>query len=190
MRTPDFPPLFLKQLHVRQGEMIRGSIRPALDAARRARPSHRLHREQVAPLGVAPFRVRPAGQAHQNRATPADLNSVYVNDDYNRYSAVIEPKQGDFVVQKTMYDSFFETTLDTVLRNLDIKNLVSVGFSAEICLLNTLIGALNRNYRVYVLRDCVWDPSSPTRWRTCSMTRWAVRYYEALVRSPPPRSTS
>src|SRR5262249_37338604 len=33
--VPEFPPLFLKQLHLRQGEMIRASIRPALDAARR-----------------------------------------------------------------------------------------------------------------------------------------------------------
>ena len=81
--------------------------------------------------------------------------SIYVNEEYNRYSALIEPKPTDFVVQKTMYDSFFETTLDTVLRNLDAKYLVCAGFAADICLLNTVIGAMYRNYRVFVLRDCV-----------------------------------
>jgi nicotinamidase-related amidase len=178
--VPDLPPLFLSRLHKLQGEMIRNRIRPTLDAVRR----------QGLPVVYTENLWRPAAWTNSefarlcHRTESGDSGSfddVYIGGDYNRYSKVIAPAASDLVVQKTMYDSFFETTLDTVLRNLGVKYLVCAGFTADICLLNTVIGAMYRNYRVFVLRDCVLGSEFVDTVDELSMTRWATRYYEAMV---------
>jgi nicotinamidase-related amidase len=177
---PDLPPLFLRRLHEQQSTMIRERIRPARDAARAA----------GIPVVYSENRWRPSAWGRSEFAALVErtecghignFDDVYIGTEYNAYSRVIAPEPGDIVVEKTMYDGFFETTLDTALRNLGVRNLVCVGFSAEICLLNTLIGALNRNYRVFVLRDCVLASEFVDSVDEMSMTRWAVRYYEAMV---------
>jgi ureidoacrylate peracid hydrolase len=71
------------------------------------------------------------------------------------HSKVIAPDDQDVVVRKQMYSGFFETNLDSVLRNRGVRNLVVVGFDSRICLGTTVTDALYRNYRVIVLRDCV-----------------------------------
>jgi nicotinamidase-related amidase len=177
---PELPPLFLRRLHEQQSTIIRERIRPARDAARAA----------GLPIVYSENRWRPAGWERSEFAALVErtecghignFNDVYIGSDYNAYSRVIAPDAGDIVVEKTMYDGFFETTLDTVLRNLGVHNLVCVGFSAEICLLNTLIGAMYRNYRVIVLRDCVLASEFADTVADMSMTQWAIRYYEAMV---------
>jgi ureidoacrylate peracid hydrolase len=176
--VPAFPPLFLRSLHQRQGEMIRERIRPTLDAARAA----------GLPVVYTENLWRPSawgnsefGRLCERTESGAPFDEVYIGADYNAYSKVIAPAATDYVVQKTMYDSFFETTLDAVLRNLGAKYLVCVGFTADICLLNTVIGAMYRNYRVFVLRDCVLGSEFADTVDDMAMTRWAIRYYEAMV---------
>ena len=80
-----------------------------------------------------------------------------------------------------MYDAFFETNMDTLLRNLGVKNLVCLGFTADICLLNTVIGAMYRNYRVLVLRDCTLGAEFEDTLAEMRMTWFAIRYVEAMV---------
>jgi nicotinamidase-related amidase len=178
--VPEFPPLFLRRLHALQTEIVRERIRPALDAARAI----------GMPVVYSENHWKPAAWAGSEFAALCErtecgelgrFDDVYVETGYNEYSRVIAPEPSDLVVQKTMYDGFFETTLDTVLRNLDAKYLVCVGFSAEICLLNTLISAMYRNYRVFVLRDCVLASEFVDTVDSMDMTRWAIRYYEAMV---------
>jgi ureidoacrylate peracid hydrolase len=177
---PEMPPLFLKELHRQQTEMIRDRIRPTLDVVR-AEALPVVYTENMwrpSAWGPSEF-ARLVERTESGNA--GSFDSIYVNTDYNRYSAIIQPRSTDIVVQKTMYDSFFETTLDTVLRNLGAKFIVAVGFSAEICLLNTVIGAMYRNYRVFVLRDCVLGSEFADTMPDMAMTRWAIRYYEAMV---------
>ena len=178
--VPDMPPLFLKRLHKEQSVIIRDRIRPTRDAARTV----------AIPIVYTENAWRPAAWAESEFATLCErtesgcagtFDQVYVGTDYNAYSNIIAPAPGDIVVQKTMYDSFFETTLDTVLRNLGAKYLICVGFSAEICLLNTVIGAMYRNYRVIVLRDCVLASEFADTIEDMAMTNFAIRYYEAMV---------
>lgn len=71
------------------------------------------------------------------------------------HSKVIAPDEQDILVRKQMYSGFFETNLDSVLRNRGVRNLVVVGFDTRVCLGSTVTDALFRNYRVVVLRDCV-----------------------------------
>ena len=71
------------------------------------------------------------------------------------FSKIIAPEEGDYVIKKQFYSGFFETHLDSLLRSLNARNLVTVGFDSRICLGTTVIDAMYRNYRVIVLRDCI-----------------------------------
>ena len=176
----EMPPLNLKGLHALQSEMVQDRIRPTLDRVREA--------------GLAVVYVenmwRAAAWANSELAKLSDrvcsgdsgsFDDVYIDTDYNHYSKVIAPAPSDFMVQKAMYDGFFETGLDTTLRNIGAKHLVCVGFTADICLLNTVIGAMYRNYRVFVLRDCVLAAEFVDTVGDMAMTQWSIRYYEAMV---------
>jgi nicotinamidase-related amidase len=83
------------------------------------------------------------------------LQSWQEPNDILAYSEVIAPQPGDFLVKKQLYSGFFETQLDSLLRSLDIYNLITVGFDSRICLHTTVIDAMYRNYRVTVLRDAI-----------------------------------
>ncbi len=71
------------------------------------------------------------------------------------FSRIIAPEEGDYLIKKQHYSGFFETHLESMLKELGARNLVTVGFDSRICLGTTVIDALYRNYRVIVLRDCV-----------------------------------
>lgn len=71
-----------------------------------------------------------------------------------RFEPAVAPTSGDYVVRKVAYSAFFETPLDMILRSLDARTLICVGFSASECLLATVMDASFRGYRVVVLRDC------------------------------------
>src|SRR6267378_3573530 len=58
-----------------------------------------------------------------------------------------------YVIKKQLYSGFFETHLDSLLRSLNARNLVTVGFDSRICLGTTVVDAMYRNYRVIALRD-------------------------------------
>jgi ureidoacrylate peracid hydrolase len=70
------------------------------------------------------------------------------------FPAVLEPRPGDHYIRKHVYSGFFNTRLDTLLRNLGVRNVICVGFVADACLLYTIADAVFRNYRVILLRDC------------------------------------
>jgi ureidoacrylate peracid hydrolase len=72
------------------------------------------------------------------------------------YSKVIAPQATDYFVRKHVHTGFFDTRLDTLLRNLGVKNLLFVGFALDHCLGTTMIDALWRNYRPILLRDCTY----------------------------------
>jgi ureidoacrylate peracid hydrolase len=71
-----------------------------------------------------------------------------------QFPAEIRPQPGDHYVRKHVYSGFFDTRLDTLLRNLGIRTLLCVGFVADACLFTTIADALFRNYKVILLRDC------------------------------------
>jgi ureidoacrylate peracid hydrolase len=95
-------------------------------------------------------------------------------NDILAFSDVIAPRPSDHVVPKLQASGFFETPLDSLLRGLGIRNLIVVGFDARICLGMTVMDALNRNYRVVVLRDC----TSTMEYPETAAGRWA--YFVAV----------
>jgi ureidoacrylate peracid hydrolase len=98
-----------------------------------------------------------------------------------RFSKLVEPKPGEYVVRKQMYSGFFETCLESLLRNLRIKNLVIVGFAANACLQGTLNDALYRNFRIVVLRDCTAAMEYHDTIEEQAITRYVIRHVEAFL---------
>ena len=63
----------------------------------------------------------------------------------------LRPRETDFLVKKQHYSGFFDTQLDSLLRGLNVHNIVAVGFESQVCLGTTLTEAMYRNYQVVVL---------------------------------------
>jgi nicotinamidase-related amidase len=67
----------------------------------------------------------------------------------------LEPSPGDWVISKKSYSGFFETELDRVLKEGNISELLITGCVTNICILYTAADAVQRGYKVSVLKDCV-----------------------------------
>ena len=65
----------------------------------------------------------------------------------------IAPQPGDFFIRKHTYNGFFETRLDSLLRNLGVGNLICAGFSEDVCVLFTLANAVFLGYNPILVRD-------------------------------------
>jgi nicotinamidase/pyrazinamidase len=71
---------------------------------------------------------------------------------------ILKPRKMDFVIEKKMYDGFYDTRLDSILRELEVKNIVVVGAWTNACVQHTVMGGWARGYRPYVVEDCVMCP--------------------------------
>jgi nicotinamidase-related amidase len=67
----------------------------------------------------------------------------------------LAPVAGELTVQKHWYDAFAGTPLDGALRARGVRSLVVTGTMTDICVLATVVGAFNREYRVTVVEDGV-----------------------------------
>lgn len=64
---------------------------------------------------------------------------------------VVSP--GDTVVSKTANDSFYETNLDTLLRERGINDIIVTGAATDFCIDSTIQSALVKNFNVFVPSD-------------------------------------
>ena len=83
-----------------------------------------------------------------------------------RYPPELEPEDGEYYLRKHVYSAFFDTRLDTLLRNLRIGTLILAGFYADVCMLATSLDAFYRNYRVIWIRDATAGGTREGRSRT------------------------
>jgi ureidoacrylate peracid hydrolase len=67
----------------------------------------------------------------------------------------LAPAAGELVVRKHWYDGFAGTALDGALRARGVTSLVVAGTMTDICVLATVVGAFNREYRITVVEDAV-----------------------------------
>ncbi len=65
------------------------------------------------------------------------------------------PRPDELVVRKHGYDAFHGTPLDGALRARGVTSLVVTGTLTDICVLASVVGAFNREYRVTVAEDAV-----------------------------------
>jgi ureidoacrylate peracid hydrolase len=104
----------------------------------------------------------------------------YGDSDHVKISKLLQPREKEYFIRKHVYSGFVGTRLDLLLRYLDIKNLFSVGFSADACLMTTVIDALWHDYKVILLRDCTLANDFPEEQAELLGTQRMVKMMEAL----------
>ena len=67
----------------------------------------------------------------------------------------LKPLEGELVVRKHWYDAFAGTALDGALRARGITGVVVTGTLTDVCVLATVVGAFNRELRIWVAEDGV-----------------------------------
>ena len=67
----------------------------------------------------------------------------------------LAPRPDELVIRKRWYDAFAGTPLDGALRARGVDTLVVTGTMTDICVLATVVGAFNREYRITVVEDAV-----------------------------------
>ena len=129
----------------------------------------------------------------KDRGMHVDQNELYAEADadgleYQRgpsevltYTDDVAPREGDYFIRKHVHSAFFDTRLDTLLRNLGIRNLVCLGFTLDVCLGTTMMDAVWRNYRVVLLRDCTYAIELPGIDHDGSWTKRWITYVECNV---------
>jgi len=67
----------------------------------------------------------------------------------------LKPQPQDTIIQKKSYSAFFATPLHGLLQKRSIAHLLITGCVTNICVLYTVVDAVQRGYRVTVPRNCV-----------------------------------
>ena len=98
-----------------------------------------------------------------------------------QFPAAVKPQPEDHFVRKHCYSGFFDTRLDTLLRNLRVHNLICVGFVADACLFTTITDAVFRNYKVILLRDCTLASELPHEVEEMRNTQRMVLWIETII---------
>lgn len=65
----------------------------------------------------------------------------------------LTPQPGDFIVNKARFSAFYATTLETVLRSLNVETLVVCGVTAHVCVESTARDGHMRDYQVVIASD-------------------------------------
>jgi nicotinamidase-related amidase len=170
-------------------QIIEASIKPALDAARRSGVAV-IYVANSAPriaLNQSAYWEQKWDTQHVDKDelysedTVDPLEYHYGDSNVLKYVDAVVPQAGDYFVRKHTHSGFFDTRLDTLLRNLRIRNLVCVGFTLDMCLGATMMDALWRNYRVLLLRDCTYAAELPLIDEPGSWTQRWITYVECAI---------
>jgi len=111
------------------------------------------------------------------------LESQYAKGQMGRLNFIeaVAPQPGEYFIGKTVYSGFFNTPLDSLLRNLGIETLITAGFRLDACLLGTVMDALYRNYRVILVRDVTLGCELPHEINQTTFTERMILHFEALI---------
>jgi len=114
--------------------------------------------------------------ALKRRAKQAGIPTIYVNDNFGRWQSnfdrllahclrdgvrgqplaeQLQPEDDDYFVLKPKHSGFYATTLDLLLRYLQVTTVILTGLTGDICVLFTANDAYMRDLRVVVPADCV-----------------------------------
>lgn len=95
--------------------------------------------------------------------------------------AQIAPQDDDYYVRKHTYCGFFETRLDSLLRNLGVRNLVVAGFVADVCVKFTMAGAVFRGYNTILVRDGTLATETPAEVGEFANTQRTINWIESFL---------
>ena len=67
----------------------------------------------------------------------------------------LKPEKSDIIVEKRTYSGFYKTTLEDILKKLNVDTLILTGVHTHICVQHTAADAFFRGYRLIIPVDCV-----------------------------------
>ena len=73
----------------------------------------------------------------------------------------LAPPAGDIRIDKHRISGFWDTPLDSILRNLGVRTLLFAGINADQCVYSTLIDANFHGYDTLLVEDCTATTSPP-----------------------------
>ena len=119
--------------------------------------------------------------ALRKRLKKAGVPVIYVNDNFGHWQCdfqsqvrrcsspespgseiakLLLPDEDDYFVLKPMHSGFYSTSLDVLLRFLQVETLILTGFAGDICVLYTANDAYMRDFSLVVPSDCVASESA------------------------------
>ncbi|HEX55247.1 MAG: cysteine hydrolase [Candidatus Altiarchaeales archaeon] len=66
----------------------------------------------------------------------------------------LKPREEDFIIKKRRYSAFFQTGLDSLLRELKIGEIIICGILTDICVQHTAADAFYRGYKTIIPKEC------------------------------------
>ena len=144
-------------------------VPPAREVVPRIQELLAIFREKGLPVVFTEFTYSPAAPLlvgelhpeHRPAATGAATgfgrpsSSCLEGEDNVGVIPELAPHADELVVRKHYYDGFNGTVLDGALRARGVTTVVVTGTMTDICVLATVIGAFNREYRLVVVEDAV-----------------------------------
>jgi ureidoacrylate peracid hydrolase len=70
----------------------------------------------------------------------------------------LAPEPGDVQIYKHRFSGFYQTELDTVLKQQGVRYLIVTGCTTSVCVESTVRDAMFRDYSCLVLEDCCAEP--------------------------------
>jgi nicotinamidase-related amidase len=142
--------------------------------------------------------------ALKRRATQAGIPAVYVNDNFGRWQSdfakllarcledgvrgqslaeQLRPEGDDYFVLKPKHSGFYGTTLDLLLRYLQVTTVILTGLTGDICVLFTANDAYMRDFHLVVPADCVASQDAEEN-------RYALRHMQRVLKADIRPSTA
>lgn len=144
-------------------------VPPAREVIPRIQTLIGIFREKSLPVVFTEFTYSPAapllvGELHPEHRPAAPgaptgfglpSSSCLEGEDDTRVIPDLAPRADELVIHKHYYDAFNGTVLDGALRARGVTTLVITGTMTDICVLGTVVGGFNREYRLIVVEDAV-----------------------------------
>ncbi len=109
----------------------------------------------------SPNRVRHLrfGVGNVVPAPSGEESRVLIRDTWNTdILPELTPETHDVVIYKHRFSGFYQTELDSVLKQLSVKYLVVTGCTTSVCVESTIRDAAFRDYSCVLLEDCTAEP--------------------------------
>jgi ureidoacrylate peracid hydrolase len=93
------------------------------------------------------------------RAPDGTEGRILIQDTWNTdVVSELKPQHGEVVLYKHRFSGFYETDLDAILKQLEIRFLIVTGCTTSVCVESTVRDAMFRDYSCVMLADCMGEP--------------------------------
>ncbi len=65
----------------------------------------------------------------------------------------VKPEPGDIIIDKYRYSGFHESSLELMLKSLQVKHLIIGGVLTDVCVISTAMDAYYRDYQINLVKD-------------------------------------